>query len=187
MSANQLVVDPEKLKLVVYPHPALYIKSDDVPMNEDGFAEPDLVRKIGARMEKVMRSMGRTAIGLAANQVGLTWRMFVCLDDLNLPGPLDRAARVYVNPKVIFTVGLESQEEGCLSFPGVKGQVSRPSKAHIEYFDLDGHIQVVTLSDLQARCCLHEIDHLDGVNIWDKFSETDRKRNTPIIKRLSSK
>lgn len=187
MSANPSVVDPSKLKLVLYPHPTLLTRADEVPINENGFLEPDLIRSIAARMEKIMRSMGKSAIGLSANQVGLTWRIFVCLDDLNNNEAKERACRAYINPKIISSLGMEADIEGCLSFPGVKGAVSRPSTVHMEYYDLDGHHHTVLATGLQARCFQHEIDHLDGINIIDKFNDADRNRTAAAIRRLMSK
>lgn len=179
-------VDPGKLKLVLHPHPALRRQSRDVPINENGFVEPDLVRAVAERMKKVMRSMGERAIGLAANQVGLDWKMFICLDDLNSEARSENIS-VYINPKILSFFGVEVAEEGCLSFPGIKGMVSRPSAIHVQHYDLDGIEHSMLLSGLQARCYLHELDHLLGVNIIDKFNDADKRLNRAAIDRLASK
>jgi peptide deformylase len=103
--------------------------------------------------------------------VGLPWRLFVA----NPTGePADDG--VFINPELFepSRVG-ESAEEGCLSLPGIKGQVRRPVSIGIRALDLDGVPFERTAEGLEARIWQHEFDHLNGVLIIDKMTQIDRR------------
>ena len=118
-----------------------------------------------------MREYG--GIGLAASQVHELSRMVV----VHLPGagtdgdtiPLS----VMVNP-MIEPIGEELMDvwEGCLSVPGIQGQVPRHAEVRVEYLDLEGETHVVTASGFPAAVFQHEIDHLDGVLFIDRVEGT---------------
>jgi peptide deformylase len=77
---------------------------------------------------------------------------------------------------VIETDGEIVLEEGCLSLPGLRADVSRPEKIHIEYQDLDLNKKYIELDGIVARVAQHEIDHLKGILFIDHLSkETKRK------------
>ncbi|UCF21624.1 MAG: peptide deformylase [Gemmatimonadota bacterium] len=109
-------------------------------------------------------------IGLAAPQVGIAKRMFVM--DVRDP---ELEPRVVVNPKIIEQDGFESGEEGCLSIPGITGEVERSARILIEGLDVDGRPIRIEATDLLARCIQHEIDHVDGVLFIDRLSPFKRK------------
>jgi len=98
-------------------------------------------------------------VGLAAPQIGKSLRMFV-VDS----GPLEESEakqegfkRVFVNPEIIEMVGDEWMfEEGCLSIPGVRADVSRSFRVKIKYFDENWNEHTETLDDMPARIVLHE-------------------------------
>jgi len=133
-------------------------------------------------------------IGLAAPQVGLSWRMFV----LNVPEDAEdgrlatseppeatTAPRLYINPKITAYQGpLEPFEEGCLSLPGIRGDVYRPAQITVTAMGPDGQPFTHTAGGLLARCIQHEIDHLDGVLIIDKMTQTARMKNKKKLKEL---
>ncbi len=105
-------------------------------------------------------------IGLAANQIGVTKRLFtVDLQDEDVPngGPL-----VVINPKFAVTEGEKESVEGCLSVPGMVGDVTRFER--VVCTGLDRHGKKISLdgSGLFARCLQHEMDHLDGILYVDK-------------------
>jgi peptide deformylase len=97
-------------------------------------------------------------IGLAANQVGLLKRVFVIkLKAADTPFAM-------FNPKLITQSTNEQQgEEGCLSFPGLWLDIKRPHSIEAEYLDKDGKECKISLSGIDARCFLHELEHLDGI------------------------
>jgi len=107
-------------------------------------------------------------IGLAANQIGITKRVFT-MGSNNIEGfPFPFAA---FNPKII-SAGSEEDltEEGCLSYPDLWLKVKRPTNIVAEYQDCDSNTHTVEMSGLIARCFQHELDHLNGVCFVDKVS-----------------
>lgn len=107
-------------------------------------------------------------IGLAANQVDLPFQMFV----VNLAAePGEGEELVFINPVVSRPKGSEEKEEGCLSLPGVYGNVVRPKQVHIEAFDLRGKPISAEIDGMLARVVQHENDHLNGTMFTDRLSE----------------
>ncbi len=179
--------DPQKLRLVIYPHASLSQKAEAFEVQE--YSREDFIPALAYadRLKAVLRSMGERGIGLAANQVGLLKRVFVAYADLNTSKkPSD--LRAYINPVILAADGnLEPYEEGCLSFPGIRGNVMRKPKISLGYFNEERKFCTEEMTGLQARCCLHEIDHLDGINIIDKFDPQTTASNAVAIRRLKSR
>ena len=136
---------------------------------------------------------GANGIGLAAPQVGLPIRMFVAHvptdpeaepDPSGLPVSTDKA-QVFFTPEITeFSRDLEPYEEGCLSLPGINGEVNRPSTVKMKAIDIEGKEIKLQATGLLARCWQHEIDHLDGVLIIDKMSQMSRLKNRARIKNM---
>lgn len=100
-------------------------------------------------------------IGLAAPQVGIGLRMFVMKIGLR--------SYICCNPEIISSSGnLSEFAEGCLSFPGKGCIISRPDTVLVRYQQVDGTVAEEELSGLAARCYQHELDHLDGVTMFDR-------------------
>ena len=119
----------------------------------------DRIREtMGDMLETMRDSMG---VGIAAPQVGIMRRMFIAE-----PEP----ERVYfmINPVILEQSGSQIDNEGCLSVPGMMGEVERPDYIKIEALDLDGNKQVYEFYDFDARVMCHEYDHLDGILYIDK-------------------
>ena len=76
-----------------------------------------------------------------------------------------------INPEILSREGEEEAVEGCLSFPGEFGFVTRPYKVKVRYQDRTGQVLEKEGEDLFARCVCHELDHLDGVLFVDKASQ----------------
>ena len=93
-------------------------------------------------------------VGLAAPQVGIL-RRIVTIDVGE--GPI-----VLVNPEIIETDGEQTGDEGCLSVPGMSGQVTRPNYVKVRALDMDMNQVEYEGEELLARAFCHEIDHLDG-------------------------
>ena len=93
-------------------------------------------------------------VGLAAPQVGILKRLVVI--DVG-DGPL-----VLINPEIVETDGEQNGDEGCLSVPGMAGQVTRPN--YVKVRALDQNMEEIELegTELLARAFCHELDHLDG-------------------------
>lgn len=168
------MLEPTELRLRLHPDPALRVKAS--PVSE----VDDRVRALAARMVEIMRESD--GIGLAAQQVGLDIRLFVCdvpadPDELipegvtaGTDGPM-----VCINPE-FSAPSLERSpfEEGCLSLPGLRGDVIRPEVVTMRALDANGEAFQVTGGGLLARCWQHEADHLDGVLIIDRMTQMSR-------------
>ena len=93
-------------------------------------------------------------VGLAAPQVGILKRIVVI--DVG-DGPI-----VLINPEILETDGEQTGDEGCLSVPGMAGQVTRPNYVKVKALDVNMEEQIYEGEGLLARAFCHEIDHLDG-------------------------
>lgn len=120
------------------------------------------VEKFDRKLEKVLNDMYDTMIefdgvGLAAPQIGLDARIAVVdIDDES--GTIEM-----INPRIIKQAGEQTGPEGCLSFPDLFGEVTRPNYVQIEAFDRKGRKYMLEAEGFLARAIQHEIDHLDGV------------------------
>ncbi len=165
--------NPDKLALVYYPDPAL--KRTCRPVTEFG---PKL-QTLTDRMLALMREA--KGVGLAAPQLGLALRIFVC----NPTGePQDDF--VCVNPQFLELSGSTELPEGCLSLPGVSVTVRRAAHARMQGFDVKGEAFEITGADLRARIWQHETDHLDGRLIIDRMSAADEIANHRALKQLQA-
>ncbi len=183
--------NPADLFIVIYPHPALRKRSKPVERVTDE------VRAVARRMIDLMKEA--EGIGLAANQVGLAWRLFVAdvphsddpKDDRSLtsePISATRGPMVFVNPVLSEPQrDLVPYDEGCLSLPEIRGEVRRPSLITITAMDLEGQRFSFRVGGLLARCVQHEVDHLDGALIIDRMVQIDRMKNRGAIRDLEER
>ncbi len=132
-------------------------------------AVDDDLRSLAADMIALMQAAG--GIGLAANQAG-ELRRIVAVDVS--AGKRPEALRVVVNPRIVRTAGAHTDEEGCLSMPGVRAPVRRAMEARVEGVGLDGQPVAIEAAGLEARAFQHEIDHLDGVLFTDRLPWTKK-------------
>ena len=110
-------------------------------------------------------------IGLAAPQVGLSLRVVVL--DVS-PGDPEAEATALINPELSQAEGAVVGEEGCLSLPGVVGDVNRAAQVQVDALDREGNVFSGMMSDIAARAVQHEVDHLNGVLVTDHFSAIKR-------------
>lgn len=155
----------ETLEIVHYPHPALRWKSKPIVRIDDD------LRAVVRRMFELMYEF--RGIGLAANQVGLPYRLFV----LNVSGEKGNPAEevVFINPEITRRKGTEEGEEGCLSLPELYGPVRRAEQITVEAFDLEGREFRLDLDELPARAVQHEYDHIEGVLFIDRMTDAARR------------
>lgn len=102
-------------------------------------------------------------VGLAAPQVGIIKRAVVI--------DVGEGRIELINPKIIETVGTQNGTEGCLSVPGVYGEVERPAKVVCEAYDRHGKKFKITGEGLLARALCHETEHLDGKLFLDRVTK----------------
>lgn len=108
-------------------------------------------------------------VGLAAPQVGILKRIVVI--DVG-DGPL-----VLINPEIVETSGEQTGDEGCLSVPGMSGQVTRPNYVKVKALDINMEEQEYEGEGLLARAFCHELDHLDG-KLYTELVEGELHRTT---------
>ena len=125
------------------------------------------VEKINKELRQLLDDMAETmykndGVGLAAPQVGRAIRAVVidCQDDTGLIE--------LINPVITFREGEDVDTEGCLSIPGIYGEVKRSARVKVEFLNRRGKKQHITATGLLARCIQHELDHLDGVLFTDR-------------------
>ncbi len=140
------------------------------------------VRRFGPELEKLAQDMIETmreahGIGLAAPQVGLAIRMFVAELPEDEEDPQSGRVYVLVNPKIIKASREEVEaEEGCLSIPGIYGDVWRSEEVVVRAQDTSGKEFRIRARGLLARVFQHEIDHLDGVLFPDRMEDPTNLR-----------
>ena len=128
-----------------------------------------LVKSMTARTEELIDDMFETmydsnGVGLAAPQVGVLKRIVVI--DVMDGNPL-----VLINPEIVETEGEQTGPEGCLSLPGLEGEVTRPERVVCKALDRNMDEITVEGEGLLARCICHELDHLDGILYKDKVND----------------
>lgn len=149
-----------RLELVEFPHPALLRRASPLVKIDDAVC--DAVEQ----MFDIMYEAG--GIGLAANQVGLPYRLFI----VNVEARPDAGEElVFINPTLSRPRGTAVQEEGCLSLPGLRMDVRRPEKVVIDAWSIDGQPIRLDLDGLLARVVQHEFDHLEGRLFTDRLPE----------------
>lgn len=123
-------------------------------------------------------------VGLSANQIGLEYRVAVILipesDKEN--APLKRY--VIINPEIVSMRGEKTEEEGCLSLPGLWAEVKRATDVTLKYTDENGREQVKRARGLLAKAFQHEVDHLDGKLFIDLVSPALKPELKKAIKKL---
>ncbi|MEL1134161.1 peptide deformylase [Desulfitobacterium sp. THU1] len=137
------------------------LRDKAVPVKE---ITPNIVKLLDNMLDTLYDANG---VGLAAPQVGVSKRVVVV--DVG-DGPIE-----LINPVILEAEGEDTDDEGCLSIPGITGQVKRAAKVKVEALNRKGERQVIEGTGLLARCFQHELDHLEGVLFVDKAAKTYRR------------
>ena len=154
------------LKLRYYGDPILRRRAMDVQAFDAS------LRDLASQMLEAMER--EEGVGLAAPQVGLDLRVLVALA-MREPGDETAEPVVMVNPEILErSHETWVYEEGCLSIPGVRGDVTRPERVRVHYQDLDGTNHSIDVDGMFARILQHEIDHLNGKLFIDYLSTADK-------------
>jgi peptide deformylase len=150
------------------------------------------LRTLGDAMLRAMKTA--KGIGLAAPQVGLSLQLFVMdVHDEDFAPVLDGKERkpedimpmLLANATVSVPAGeTDTYTEGCLSFPGVTGDVERVERAIVRYRDADGAPHVLECAGLLARCVQHEHDHCQGVLFIDRMTRAHQLLTAAKVKKL---
>ena len=148
--------------IIKYPDPRLAEKSAKVTVFDGELA------KLVVRLKRAVISTA--SIGLSAPQVGEKRRVIVLFDG-NSRQPL-----VMINPSVAHTSGQQVDEEGCTSIPGIRLRTVRPEKVQLHAQALTGGRFDFKADGEMARAVMHEIDHLDGILLWDRLPAAEREK-----------
>jgi len=118
-------------------------------------------------------------IGLAATQCNIHKRIIVidCSEDKTNP-------KILINPSIISQEGSETMEEGCLSLPSIREEVTRAEKITIKYQNLNGEFIEEKFNELEAVCIQHEIDHLNGKVFTDHISKIKAQRARKKLEKM---
>ncbi|MCB1275648.1 peptide deformylase [Prosthecobacter sp.] len=161
-------------KIVRYPEPVLRAKCR--PVTE---VTPE-IRTLADDMLETMREAN--GVGLAAPQVAVDVQLAVidvshnpdCITFMKIDGEnvdmMKNMPVVFLNPKLELGSAKEIGEEGCLSFPRLRGDIRRSSQIKVTYTDLEGKTVTVETDGLLARAFQHEIDHLNGILFIDRLN-----------------
>jgi len=150
------------LKIKTYPDPILHRKAE--PLTSVG---PEEQKLFDDMIETMYREDG---VGLAAPQVGISKRVFVAC-----PTQKRGEEIVVINPEILEAKGRENGNEGCLSLPGIQGEVVRAKRMRLRFETRHGEKKEVEIKDFFARVFQHEIDHLDGVLLIDRVDFAQRQ------------
>jgi peptide deformylase len=161
-------------KIVRYPEPVLRAKCR--PVTE---VTPE-IRTLATDMLETMREAN--GVGLAAPQIGVDLQIAVidvshnpdCITYMKVNGEkvdmVQHMPVVLINPQLELGSAKELGEEGCLSFPRLRGDIRRSTDIKVTYTDLDGKTVTVETDGLLSRAFQHEIDHLNGILFIDRLN-----------------
>lgn len=171
-----------KLPLAYYGNPILRKKA--TPIEEI----TDEIHQLVSNMFETMEE--NDGCGLAAPQVHHSIALFVtCIphyDEEDNLKPGER--RVFINPKIVhYSLEAWACKEGCLSIPGLRGEVIRPLKVTIQAMDLNKQIFTEEFEEFDAHVVMHENDHLNGVLYIDRLSPKYKKEFEPKLKEIKKK
>jgi len=145
-----------------FPHPTL--KQTARPLAED---DDEVVERVARDLVDTMRSFPRCA-GIAAPQIGELVRLIIVDVSEHPKATTSHGELVLVNPRVVESSGAEVAREGCLSIPDLTANVRRATHVTIEALAPGGADRTIETEGFEARCLLHELDHLDGVLFLDR-------------------
>ena len=152
-----------KLKIRTYPDPVL--KKKAAPVTDFGPAMQKLFD------DMIMTMHASDGVGLAAPQVGISQQIFIAC-------PTMRRGEEYVmvNTVIEKKSGTAVAAEGCLSLPGISGEIVRATKLKLTFQDHLGKKHTAEIEDFFARVIQHEMDHLNGILLIDHFKGAQREQ-----------
>jgi len=175
-------------EVVIYGDPVLRAKCKNVnDVNDD-------IRELASDMLETM--VHEQGVGLAAPQVGVPVQLAVidvshdpeCITYLRINGEdatfEDCMPLVFINPKLEFGTEKEADTEGCLSFPEIRAEITRPEEVKATLETLDGEIMVIETDGLLSRAIQHETDHLNGVLFIDRMKAATKVALRGKIRRI---
>ncbi|HEY3296045.1 MAG TPA: peptide deformylase [bacterium] len=156
--------EPKVLEIIKYGHPTLRVKCERVTeFNEE-------LRELADSMFLTMAE--NEGVGLAASQVNRRIQMLVV--GVPIKDSDEMLHLAIVNPEIVEGRSSWDYEEGCLSIPDIRENVTRPEIIKLNYQDLEGKPHTLETGGMLARVLQHEIDHLNGILFVDRLSPIRR-------------
>jgi peptide deformylase len=157
------VVVPDEYKFLYELSPERpVVKVPDPVLRKVSEPVEKLNKKVGFLIDDLMRVMKKAnGVGIAAPQLGQLLRVVVV-------APAGYKPMALINPVITKMEGEQIGQEGCLSIPGLYGDVKRAQYIEVEALDRKGNEVVLELEGMPARIVQHEVDHLDGILFIDK-------------------
>ena len=152
-----------ELEILQFPDERLHRKAEIIETIDENLKE-----LAQAMLEKMYATEG---VGLAATQVGVLRRLI----DMDISQE-QNSPWVLINPEVIAAKGEITEQEGCLSLPGLYADVTRAEKVKIRASTLEGQVIEKEWDGLLAKCIQHEIDHLEGILFIQRLSPLKQSR-----------
>ncbi len=172
------------LPIVTYNDPILRSKTEAIKENS---LNEDLDKLINDMFQTMYNSSG---VGLAAPQIGRSIRLFVMDADAmteEIEEEEDLGPIVFINPEILEKKGEPVvMEEGCLSIPDVRDEVTRPDEVVIRYLDRNFEEKLETYKGWVSRVIQHEHDHLDGILFLDHLSPFRRRMHKFTLNKIDS-
>lgn len=176
------------LEIVQYGHPSLRTKGRRITTVD---------AKLRALIEDMIETMhDADGVGLAAQQIGRPLQLCV-LDVRDVPDrpsrlwidgkeidPEDFMPVILINPEVELLGAAETGVEGCLSFPGLTADVTRPERVRVRALNENNEPISFEAEGLLARAVQHEVDHLNGILFIDRLSPSEKKRLEPSLRKF---
>ena len=154
--------------IIAYGDPVLKKKASDIPKDY-----PNLQQLIADMYETMYNAHG---VGLAAPQIGLSLRLFITDGAPFEEEEVKDFKQVFINAQILEEDGEAWKfNEGCLSIPQVREDISRLETIRIRYYDAEWNLKTETFDGLAARIIQHEYDHTEGVLFVDKISPLRRR------------
>lgn len=163
-----------KLKIRTYPDPVL--KKKAAPVTDFSPA----MQKLFDDMIETMHSAD--GVGLAAPQIGISQQIFIAC-----PAMRRGEAHVMVNAVIEKKSGTTVATEGCLSLPGISGEIVRATQLRLTFQDRFGKKYAIEVEDFFARVIQHEMDHLNGILLIDHFKGKQREELITNYNHLKNK
>jgi len=137
---------------------------------------------IGLAAQQIGRALQLCVVDLRESDAEFSWELDGARPPLELFMPL-----VIVNPHITVVAGTRATtyEEGCLSFPQIRGDVVRPEAITVKFQDDHGVPHVLKCDGLLSRCIQHEVDHLNGVLFIDRMDKKTRSAIDEAVKALA--
>ncbi|HEY0866799.1 MAG TPA: peptide deformylase [Fimbriimonas sp.] len=156
------IVVPDEFKFLYAPGYDAIVKIPAQVLRQKAAEVTKISKRTQLLVDDMMRHMRRAnGIGLAGPQLGVLQRVVVV-------APEDMRPTALINPRVVKAEGEQIGQEGCLSIPGLYGDVKRAAYVEVEAQDRKGRDLLFKLEGMPARVVQHEIDHLDGILFIDK-------------------